>query len=440
MTRIVGVCLFRNEEIYLERAIMNVANFCDEIILLDNESEDFSIQVAQDLVQRLPHVSLASVPSPHRTQSFLNPFANTETWVLGIDGDEIYDPAGLEKLRPKILDGEFDDYFQLRGHSLHCTGLDPTSFHIAKGYITPAARPVTKLYNFNAIYGWPSRAQRLHGWDIFFKGSFTYYSAKHLSRDYGWEDCPLRCLHACFLPRTRLELRDPIAARRLNPSESKRNLDYKRLTYAVGDMAEVDLAPFFPPVRGLGLSVLQSDTSRYPVRRPLPSLKDEENAELAISIKEAFDASGRDCKIVIDLLPEIARHQTTRVKITDQPVLSVEITPCKKDLSVMQSGFEALFVEVALFDQDPSKEPAEPLSVRAYQIPRARFPAKQGTRFTLAFTAEALDGRAGYATVDLVVPGLLRFVKDVRKRPVIAISGFQEPKTVKLPSWENPKA
>ena len=38
--RIIGVCLLRNEEHFVAWSLMNIAEFCDEIIVLDNKSND----------------------------------------------------------------------------------------------------------------------------------------------------------------------------------------------------------------------------------------------------------------------------------------------------------------------------------------------------------------------------------------------------------------
>jgi len=57
-----------------------------------------------------------------------------------------------------------------------------------------------------------------------------------------------RCLHACFLPRSRLEVNAPIAHRRLNLWEQKRQPtstkppNYKRTHYMHGPFIEVDIA------------------------------------------------------------------------------------------------------------------------------------------------------------------------------------------------------
>lgn len=38
--KIVGICLIKNEDYYIEQVLKNIMDFCDKIIVLDNMSED----------------------------------------------------------------------------------------------------------------------------------------------------------------------------------------------------------------------------------------------------------------------------------------------------------------------------------------------------------------------------------------------------------------
>lgn len=434
MTRIVGICLFRNEEYFLERAIRNVAAFCDDIILVDNESDDFSGQVAAALMKDLPHVTYVKVASPHRTQGLISHLAGTKTWVLGIDGDEVYDPEGLARLRPRILAGEFDDYFQLRGHSLHCTGLDPVSFLTANGYMTPAARPVTKLYNFAGISWWGGIAQRLHGWDIVFRDRMFYTRSRHFNQDQSWDECDLRLLHLCFLPRSRADLREPGEQQRQNPSETKRKLDYKRITYAVGDQVQVSIGPFFPPLSGMAVSPPDrvAHGLAHVVRQPLPNLKEASNAPLLSTLRDAFPPAIR----FYDIAPvgmETGRHQIGRDVFVERPVITVDITPRVADLPVVVDGQEALFVEAALFREDPRTLPepdaAAPVATTMVQISVDVLRLDQASRVELPVDARLMNGSAGFAAIDLVVPRALRFRRRLAERLVVPLpaSGAMPP-------------
>lgn len=433
MTRIVGICLFRNEEFYLERAIRNVAGFCDDLILVDNLSDDFSAQVASQLARDLPHVTLLTVQTPHRTQRLISHLAGTPTWVLGIDGDEIYDPEGLARLRPRILAGEFDSHFQIRGHSLHCTALDPTSFHIATGYPTPGARTATKLYNFARLHAWRGIAQRLHGWDIIYRGRTRYMDAALVHDEGPIESVDFRMLHLCFLPRSRMDLRNPEAEKRANPSETKRKLDYKRATYAVGEPVSLPIGAFFPPLDSLPVSPTdrREPDGLAACRLPAPDWREPAHAAQAAALRELY-AAGRAYDLVC-LGATTGTHQTGRHEFHPSQVLHVELTPRGATLPVVQDGFEALLVEVSLFPMEAEAEPGGELDIRQrastqfVQIPFDTLEAGRAHRFELPLDVRALEGRPGIATLDLAVPYLMRLRKDRAKHLRVPIEGVPAP-------------
>jgi hypothetical protein len=181
--------------------------------------------------------------------------------VFGVDGDEIYDSCGLAALRPRLLAGEFDSHWMILGNVLHCDRLDPRA-NEASGFLSPPSRSITKLYNFAAINSWGGDTpERLHGGAPAFRGGHHERGKRQLQFEHAWENSPLRCLHACFVPRSSL---DAEGATRGNIMETfrggwtgriRRRLrrlaglpetsDWKRERYARGGRATVPTDPFF---------------------------------------------------------------------------------------------------------------------------------------------------------------------------------------------------
>jgi hypothetical protein len=378
-------------------------------------------------------VTTLTVQTPHRTQRLISHLAGTPTWVFGIDGDEIYDPAGLARLRPRILAGEFDSHFQIRGHTLHCTGLDPTSFHIATGYPTPGARTATKLYNFARLHAWGGIAQRLHGWDITYRGRTRYMDAAMLHDEAPIESGDFRMLHLCFLPRSRVDLRNPEAEKRANPSETKRKLDYKRATYAVGEQISLPIGAFFPPMESLPLSPAdrRGPEGLGACRLPAPDWRQPAHEAQAAALREVY-AAGRAYDLVC-LGSTTATHQTGRHEFHPSQVLDVELTPRGATLPVVLDGFEALFVEVSLFPLEAEAEPGGELDIRQrastqfVQIPFDTLEAGRSYRFELPLDIRALGGRPGIATLDLAVPHLMRLRKARAKHLRVPIAADLAP-------------
>ena len=235
-TRIVGITLVRDEDLYVEQAVRNVSGFCDELILVDNRSRDETPHILERLAAELPHASLHPARHPSLSHDLIAPLAGEDVWVFGVDGDELYDPAGLAAFKPRLLASEFDDWWLLRGNAVHCVELDRER-GAATGYAAPPSPSMTKLHNFKLIEAWDGPApERLHTTDgLRFKPGRE--GRKHgLQEVYGWDDSPLRALHLCFLRRSSRE-RAPHARRNIPDMNAPRRLPFRawsRLREAVG--------------------------------------------------------------------------------------------------------------------------------------------------------------------------------------------------------------
>src|SRR5919108_2510550 len=102
--RIVGISLVRDEDRFVERAIRNVFGFCDELILVDHRSRDRTPEILERLAAESPiPAELHRVKDPSASHDLIKGHAGTDVWVFGIDGDELYDPAGLAQFREQLL-------------------------------------------------------------------------------------------------------------------------------------------------------------------------------------------------------------------------------------------------------------------------------------------------------------------------------------------------
>lgn len=200
--RIVGIVLARNEDLFVGRAVRNAAAFCDEWILCDHGSTDRTGAVLEDLASELPSARLHRISHPRESHELLKRFCGTNTWVFGVDGDEIYDPAGLVRMRERLMRGEFHDSWMILGNALHVTALaeDNTT---AAGHLSPPCRSMTKLYNFAAIESWDGNCpERLHGGEPVFREGYSAAARRNLHEETDWDGADFRCLHLCFLPRS----------------------------------------------------------------------------------------------------------------------------------------------------------------------------------------------------------------------------------------------
>ncbi len=204
-TKIVGVLLLRNEDLFIERVIKNIIEFCDEIIVADNRSTDGTAGIVLSLQKKFSKIQYYSIDHPSKSHELITGYADKPVWIFAVDGDELYDPCGLSVLRKKIMRSEFDNSWLLSGNVLNCSKLDLLTGQAA-GYLAPPCRSMTKLYNFNQISAWSGECpERLHGGEITFKDGVYPPQRLNLCDEISWEDSFFRCLHLCFLRRSSKE-------------------------------------------------------------------------------------------------------------------------------------------------------------------------------------------------------------------------------------------
>ncbi|HEY5706494.1 MAG TPA: glycosyltransferase [Terrimicrobiaceae bacterium] len=260
--RIVGMALVRNEDVFVETAVRNIAAFCDEIHVADHSSTDGTSEILHTLASEFPKIHYKRIRHPAESHAHIQQFAGSPTWIFGVDGDEIYEPDRLARLRQKILAGEFDKHWMLLGNVLHVTKL-AKNLRAASGHLAPPCRSMTKLYNFNAIESWEGYTpERLHGGTVRFRAGFTSGDRRMLHDEVTWEEADFRCLHLCFLKRSS---RDSEIAGRPNIIETfgptrlhtlwyavarafgfQRAADWKRSRYMRGPAVTFPVQTFFP--------------------------------------------------------------------------------------------------------------------------------------------------------------------------------------------------
>jgi len=271
--QIIGIMLIKDEDIYIERVIQNISDFCDQIIIAENLSQDRTYDIVSTLAGQNAKISLHRVRKVKESHSLIEGFAGSNTWIFRIDGDEIYDSAGLAKMRQQLHDGAFLDQWCISGNMLHCTHLDPAE-RKAKGYLAPPARPGMALYNFSIIQSWESGYQRMHGGNITFKNGYHAGLRYELGNEISWDESYFRCLHATFIKRSALQNHNFFLPSRLNVTEARQrkrdmykgrlsrplakigwNLkllfrkDLKHQQYQKGPIVEKDISAFFPKER-----------------------------------------------------------------------------------------------------------------------------------------------------------------------------------------------
>jgi hypothetical protein len=259
--QIVGIVLVRNEDLFVEQAIRNVVGFCDRIHAVDHVSTDRTWEILRTLEREYDHVDVRRTYRADQSHELVAGYAGTDTWVFGVDGDELYDAVRLAGFREDLLGGAYAGVFKVASNVVNCVEVDERR-RAASGYPSPPSRSITKLYNFAAIEAWAGDgSERLHGGTIVFRDGYGEHSVDNIGERLSWEETPLRCLHLCFVRRSSLD-RDATARpilmesglhdrsrrgalkrlllRRKPPPESA----WKREKYMRGSLVTVDASPF----------------------------------------------------------------------------------------------------------------------------------------------------------------------------------------------------
>ena len=217
--QVAAVVLLHNEDVFAERVIRNVAAFCDRIHVADHMSTDGTWEIVSALARELDHVDATRISNSAQSHDMISVYAGTNTWVLGADGDELYDPVALQRLRNQLEEGLYDHAFRIVPAMLHAIAIDDQA-GTATGYLSPPARSAGgKLFNFNAINSWTHvYRQCLHEGEVEYRPGWEWESVANLGGELGWDASPFRCLHTCFMRRSSQE---PDGAVRLNPIEAR---------------------------------------------------------------------------------------------------------------------------------------------------------------------------------------------------------------------------
>ncbi len=96
----------RNEEKNIERCLKSL-NFCDEIIIVDQESSDNTIAIAKKYTSKIYHDKCWGYADPSRK---LGASKCKGEWILNVDADEEITPELRQEIQKKIQNSAFDAY------------------------------------------------------------------------------------------------------------------------------------------------------------------------------------------------------------------------------------------------------------------------------------------------------------------------------------------
>jgi glycosyltransferase involved in cell wall biosynthesis len=254
---IIGICVVRNEDMYIKHALRNIANFCDKIRVVDNHSSDKTVDEVRKCMSDFSNISLEFIDDVKKSHSLVQEYIGKDKWVFLVDGDEMYDPKGLSILRPKILEGKYQKYWMLRGYFYHLIDLEiNSSEYSGEGYLAPPAKDPNKLYNFSMLKKWDSDEVTpichplTHEYKDSKYGPLKNPGVKKLHKNNSWETCLMRCVHTRMIQRSSIEsLEKEEINTRMNMSDNIKDRGSRggnfRKKYRIGKKVKKDVSQFF---------------------------------------------------------------------------------------------------------------------------------------------------------------------------------------------------
>jgi glycosyltransferase involved in cell wall biosynthesis len=185
--------MVKNEDLFIGKVIRAIQYFVDDIVFIDTGSNDGTVDEAKRFgINPIIEKDLL------RTHRFVEPYVSEDVWIFGVDGDELYDPSGLVRMKEALKRGLYDGAYQVQGWYLHAVDICRDE---ATGYLGPPSHTPTKLYNMKNILRWPSDGKRT----LFHPKTREVRGTKMRAEPDTWGGSPLRCIHTRFLRRSSRE-------------------------------------------------------------------------------------------------------------------------------------------------------------------------------------------------------------------------------------------
>lgn len=98
---ILGMMRVKNEARWIERVIASILPLCDRVFVMDDHSEDGTLQILLNMPKVVPYGSPFTGLNESRDKNWLldKVLEHKPEWIVSIDGDEILSPSAVEPLR-----------------------------------------------------------------------------------------------------------------------------------------------------------------------------------------------------------------------------------------------------------------------------------------------------------------------------------------------------
>lgn len=253
--RVVAFVLAHNQDLWIEHVIRSVVNSVDELVVLHHASTDRTAEKIEQAIHSHSHARAVVFPDLSEGHSHVSPYAGGDWWAWQIDGDELYDSAGLHRLAQQCRDGHFDDIWRIHGRYIHALEYKTEEVEF-RGHLHPPDKKCgANFYNLSHLERWPCDRKRVafmsHG--MAWKRGRTPGARDTKNQKCDWANSLMRCVHLRFLQQSSIEPDHEVGNRLspqqvlgwgLNAKETGGKSVNMRNSYREGPIVTVDAAPF----------------------------------------------------------------------------------------------------------------------------------------------------------------------------------------------------
>tara|TARA_B100001123_G_scaffold447556_1_gene605478 strand:+ start:2424 stop:3632 length:1209 start_codon:yes stop_codon:yes gene_type:complete len=158
--RIVGVMQVKNSELIVEKTIENIMPLLDWLIVLDNESSDSTPSIVREIASHDPRILTKDILTTESGARYLHSLCGTDTVIVKVDADEIWNPFYVTWLRDYLLCANVVNTceFEIPSGQIYVNGVD-----LNNNVCTGKPESWNGMHYFGNIIAWPQQSERLHG-------------------------------------------------------------------------------------------------------------------------------------------------------------------------------------------------------------------------------------------------------------------------------------
>lgn len=156
---IVGMIQVKDADLLIGRVIENVLEMVDWLVIIDNNSSDNTSSQIEKLAKNYDKIIFKKILTVEGGGRLLNSLCGTDTAVIKIDADEVWNPSYGKELRRELKLTNFSSQHiaLIKDGWFHVNGLD------LNNKVCVGKQQDMSLYYFGNILAWSQPTERLHG-------------------------------------------------------------------------------------------------------------------------------------------------------------------------------------------------------------------------------------------------------------------------------------